>query len=66
MPSYTITSKTTGADLGTYEGASAVEAYAAMCCDAGYDVRVEAGVLTGIPEVLRLCDFAGVEVVARS
>lgn len=63
MTSYTITSKTTGADLGTYEGETALAAYAAMCRDAGYDVTAVDGELRGSAEALRLCDFDSVTVV---
>lgn len=36
MTRYNLTSRTTGSDLGTYEGATARDAIEAMCNDAGY------------------------------
>lgn len=36
MTSYTITHKTSGLDLGTYEAATPADAIAAMRLDAGY------------------------------
>lgn len=44
MTTYKIESKA-GETMGTFEGASAAEALAAMHRDAGYDVRAEDGAL---------------------
>jgi hypothetical protein len=64
MNSYTISSKSTGADLGTFSGETEIDAYAAMCRDAGYDVTVVNGELFGSEETLRLCDVSAVEIAS--
>lgn len=48
MATYTITSKTSGADLGTYEGATAAEAIEAMHRDAGYTSSQDAADALGL------------------
>lgn len=48
MATFTITSKA-GAEMGTYEGETALHAYAAMLRDAGYSARVEGILLTDAP-----------------
>lgn len=45
MMSFRIVSKTSGADLGTYEGDTAAHALAAMHRDAGYKADVVGGEL---------------------
>lgn len=42
MTKYTITNTTSGADIGTYEGETALDAYRAMMADAGYRTQAEA------------------------
>ncbi len=45
MTSYIITNTASGADLGTYEGETALHAIAALHRDAGYKARVTDGEL---------------------
>lgn len=45
MAKFQITNTNSGADLGTVEADSAIEAHAAMITDAGYDVSVVNGEL---------------------
>lgn len=66
MATFQIGSKVSGADLGTFEGATETQAFVAMCVEQGYSVTYDAAADEAIfadDETERLCDRDSLSIV---